>query len=1162
VEQRANVPKVSAKNRYVIPQRRDHTQELIIHPVIQLETGKKQTITALIDSGCTHTTIAEELVKKEKIETYPIPEPFEVYNADGTKNKTKLIKDFVPLVMENNGHTEQIDAVVSKLDEMDLFLGHDWLTYHNPEVDWKKNIIRFNRCPPECKMEHQDITFPTKIRRLLPKEDEPHGEMEKEPDPTNPEDLPHYARSFTHLFNKKKFEGLPQRREWDHEINLQETAPKELNAKAYSMTVKEEETLNTWLDEQLEAGLITESSSRYASPCFFIPKKDGTLRLVQDYRRLNEHTIKDKTPLPLINEVIDKLKDAKMFNKLDLIWGYNNVRIKEGDEWKAAFLTNKGLFEPKVMFFGMCNSPATFQRMMNSIFRPLIHDGTLANYMDDFIIPGKDEKELEERTIRFLKIAEKHNLCFKRSKCEFNATEIPILGVRVGGGHVKMEEEKVNAVRNWEIPTKVKDVESFLGFANFYRRFIKDFSHIAAPLNRLKGKEGWKWEEEEQKAFEELKKRITEEPVLSLPQKEGKFRVETDASGYAVGGVLSQEQEGKWKPIAFLSRTMTPAERNYEIYDKELLAIIEALQKWRQYLLDAKEQFEIWTDHENLKYFRDPQKLNGRQARWYLKLQDFDFIIRHIPGKANTKADILSRKNTPKEEQDNKDITLLHSSILIRRLHEEIPGPKDIILLRSSYFKKVQENLTETLQKLDIRESEFKKAIEEGKAWEENNIGYYEGRIYIPNNKELRDKILEENHSPPNIGHPGQFRMIELLKRNYWWPTMQKDVKRYVQGCQSCQQNKVIHMKKAAPLHPLPITHGPWDEISIDIIGPLPESEGHDAILVIVDRFSKMVRLFPTKTTLSSGELAKLYRDEIWKLHGIPQKIISDRGPQFASKFMGELCKALGIQRALSTAYHPQTDGQTERINQEVETFLRHYVNYGQDDWKNWLPMAEFAYNDKANSSTKHSPFYLNYGRHPWKGNLVPKSSMPELEEFLQHMEEARRTARENLDKNNSRMKTEYDKKRRPSNNFKVGEKVFLEAKNITSNRPSKKLEQRRYGPFVILEDLGKGAYKLELPIGWVIHDVFNENLLTRYHGPEFNSQHMVPPPPPEIVEGEEEYEVEELRGYRKRGRGTQYLVHWKGYGDEHDQWISKTNLTNTEELIKEYHRKFPEQNL
>ena len=301
-----------------------------------------------------------------------------------------------------------------------------------------------------------------------------------------------------------------------------------------------------------------------------------------------------------------------------------------------------------------------------------MHKGVLANYMDDFVIPAKTMKELEERTIRFLKIVEKHNLCFKWSKYDFNMEEIPIPGVIVGRGQVKMEQEKIKAVKEWKTPTKIKDVESFLGFANFYRRFIHNFSHTARPLNELKGKKAWKWEKEHQEAFEELKEKITSQPVLSLPKREGKFRVEMDTSGHAIGGVLSQEQDGKWRPIAFLSRTMQAAERNYKIYDKELLAIVEALAKWRQYLLDVVEPFEVWTDHENLKYFREPHKLNGRQAQWYLKLQDYDFTLKHILGKTNKKADILSWKDQVNTKEDNKDVQLLKNKIWARKTTAKI----------------------------------------------------------------------------------------------------------------------------------------------------------------------------------------------------------------------------------------------------------------------------------------------------------------------------------------------------------------------------------------------------------------------------------------------------------------------------------------------------------
>jgi hypothetical protein len=265
-----------------------------------------------------------------------------------------------------------------------------------------------------------------------------------------------------------------------------------------------------------------------------------------------------------------------------------------------------------VMFFGMSNSPATFSRMMTTIFREMIQEGTLVNYMDDFAIPGKTKQELEERTVQFLTIADKHNLYFKRSKCEFDVEKISILGTAIGNGEARMEEEKIEVIKNWKVLTNMKGVESFLGFANFYRRFIKNFSIIAAPLNQLKGKDKeWNWGEEQQKAFEEIKMAIISEPVLVLPRDEGKFKVGMDASNFRIGAILLQQQNGFWHPIAFMSKTLTKAERNYEIYNKELLAIIKALRTWQQYLLNAKKQFKICTDHENLKYFREPQKLNA-----------------------------------------------------------------------------------------------------------------------------------------------------------------------------------------------------------------------------------------------------------------------------------------------------------------------------------------------------------------------------------------------------------------------------------------------------------------------------------------------------------------------------------------------------------------------
>jgi len=442
-------------------------------------------------------------------------------------------------------------------------------------------------------------------------------------------------------------------------------------------------------------------------------------------------------------------------------------------------------------------------------------------------------------------------------------------------------------------------------------------------------------------------------------------------------------------------------------------------------------------------------------------LQDYDFILRHIPGKTNTKADILSRKDQVDTKEDNKDIQLLKDEMWSRKIVGKI---------RIFDNKKMAEetDIIKRIKKNKTREKEITQALQkqDGSAWEEDEVAYMDGRIYVPNNKNIKEEILKEHHDPADVGHPGQHRMQELIKRTYWWPGLKEDVKRYVQGCIKCQQNKVQHQKKAGELHPLEIPEGPWQDISIDMIGPLPKSNGMDAILVIVDRFTKMIRLKATTTNISSEGVAKIYWDEIWKMHGVPKTVISDRGSQFASRFMEDFTRVLETKRKLSTAYHPQTNGQTERINQEIGTFLRHYVNYQQDDWTEWLAAAEFTYNDKKHAATGKTPFELNFGRHPWKGNLMVQTELPRVEEFAKKIQESWKHAAQAIEESQKRMKNQFDKRRRNPQGLKVREHVWLENKNIQTNRPSKKLDNKRYKPFRITKDIGSGAFQLELPEG------------------------------------------------------------------------------------------------
>ena len=450
---------------------------------------------------------------------------------------------------------------------------------------------------------------------------------------------------------------MPQRKPWDHAIELK-PGSEPFRTKIYPLSPVEQTELDEFLDENLRSGRIQPSKSPMASPVFFVKKKDGSLRLVQDYRRLNDMTIKNSYPLPLISDIMGKLKRARYFTKLDVRWGYNNVRIREGDEWKAAFRTNRGLFEPLVMFFGLTNSPATFQTMMNDLFKDLIDEGVVIVYIDDILIFTEDLALHRKVVCRVLDILRENGLYLKAEKCDFEKTEVEYLGLIISHGQMGMDPVKIQGVSNWPSPTCVKEVQSFLGFVNFYRRFILDFAGIARPLHDLTKKDMvWTWDVEHEAAFEALKTRVTSAPVLLFPDDTKPFKVEADSSNYATGSVLSQlGEDGKWHPCGFQSKSLNAVERNYDTHDKEMLAIIRALEEWRHHLEGTQHVFEIWTDHKNLEYFMTAKKLNRRQARWSLFLSRFHFTLHHRPGTKSLKPDALSRRPDHGKCQSNSTL--------------------------------------------------------------------------------------------------------------------------------------------------------------------------------------------------------------------------------------------------------------------------------------------------------------------------------------------------------------------------------------------------------------------------------------------------------------------------------------------------------------------------
>ena len=519
--------------------------------------------------------------------------------------------------------------------------------------------------------------------------------------------------------------------------------------------------------------------------------------------------------------------------------------------------------------------------------------------------------------------------------------------------------------------------------------------------------------------------------------------------------------------------------------------------------------------------------MKPRHIRWKEFLSGFNVKILYCPGKSSTKPDALSRRHDHEEAiEDPKEEVILEPTLFVNSIAEAyfpevvtaIIATMEVTESPSLPDEVRRDQLKDPLIKgfLMVRESDTK-PIPPG--WEWNGEQWSkDGRMYVSD--KTQHKVLKAYHNSKTAGHPGSLCTLELVSRDYWWPGMSTYVKTYVKTCDSCNRNKTFPGKGVGHLKPLDVPDRPWQIISTDLITQLPESDGFDAILVIVCLLSKMVRAIPTTSDVTSLGIAKLFLECVWQFFGFPEKVISDRGPQYASMFMKELLRLLGIKAGLSTAYHPQTDGQTERLNQEVEQYLRHFVNEQQNDWSSLLPTAEFALNNRVNASTGKSPFQVVYGYSPWVG-LEPRkdSNVERSSSFAEGMERSWEDTQSALRMAKEDMARYYNANRKPTPSFEVGEKVWLDASNISTTRPTKKLDVRRLGPFPIVDKIGTHNYRLKLPKAMFVHPTFHVSRLRRYEEDPIPERHQKPPPPIRTKEGPA-YEIEKLLDVRMRRRG------------------------------------------
>ncbi|GJP40450.1 hypothetical protein CLOM_g132 [Closterium sp. NIES-68] len=936
-----------------------------------------------------------------------------------------------------------------------------------------------------------------------------------------PEKIKELLKEFQDILPDDLPNELPPYRTHQHEI-VEEPGSKPTFRAPYRLSPTELTDMKKQIEYLLAKGLIRPSTSPYGAPVLFTPKPDGSLRMCIDYRALNKQTIKNKYPIPRIDDLLDQLRGATVFSKLDLRSGYWQIRMADNSIHKTAFRTRYGSYEYLVMPFGLTNAPATFQAEMNHILRPLL-DECVVVYLDDILIYSHDMKQHVEHLRRVFEILRRERFYVKLSKSEFALEKVQFLGHMVSAQGVHVDPKKIEAVRTWKTPENVKELQQFLGFANYYNRFVPQYAKLAAPLtNLLKKNTPYKWETKHQEAVEQLKQALTSAPVLILPDPERDYVIEADASDQAVGAVLMQDQGNGLQPIAYLSKKLHGAELNYPIHDKEALAIIIAFKAWRCYLEGRRTT--VYTDHCSLKYLKTQPNLSRRQVRWIDFLEThFHYDIVYKPGHKN-KADALSRPAHV-------------AAIQIEGMNPLLKG-----LFTHGYAIDPEIPLAEKRHLLQ---------------WD-NDIAYRKGstKIWVPNYPPLRQLLLEEYHDVLYAGHFSSNKTLTGIAKHYYWPHMADDVQKFVTSCDTCQRMKSSKQKKAGLLQPLPVPEQPWQVVSLDFITGLPPtSSGHDAILVVIDKFSKMGHFIPTHTTARTEETAQLFVRHIISQHGIPTTLISDRDPKFTSKFWKELMSLLGTKLAMSSAYHPQTDGQTERLNQIVEQLLRAACKDDISKWDLHLPVLEFAYNNATHAATGQTPFFLCYGRHP----LTPQK--PTASATVQPAHDFITTMHQLWDRTHKRLLDIQQQQKRQADRhcndhtISVGDQVLLDTRNLDISHLPSKLRPRFCGPFLVEAHVTPVTFRLRLPATWKIHNAFHVQLLKPYRDPNtIFVGRQAPPPPPVLVQNEPEYEVESVLAHRRRRNGTvELLIRWKGYDPSEDSWVPESDMGNARRPLHDY---------
>lgn len=776
-----------------------------------------------------------------------------------------------------------------------------------------------------------------------------------------------------------------------HHIRTADALPIRQRPRRLPHALREE--ANRAVEEMRKHGVIEPSSSPWSSPVVLVKKPDGSTRFCVDYRRLNSVTHKDSYPLPRIDEMLEALSGSQWFSTLDLKSGYWQVELADEDKEKSAFSTGSGLWQFRVMPFGLCNAPATFERLMECVLTGLSPEIAMV-YLDDIIVHASTFKEQLQRLRLVFQQLRGAGLKLSPKKCSLFQRRVKYLGHILSEDGVAVDPAKVESVVMWPTPQNTKEVRSFLGLCSYYRRFIHHFADIARPLHQLTSKNTrFVWTTETDQVFHHLKEVLTQAPVLGFPIPGGKYLLDTDASEQGLGAVLSQVQEGVERPVAYFSRVLSRPERQYCTTRKELLAVVKAIEHFRPYLYGVS--FSLRTDHAALKWllnFREPE---GQIARWIQQLQEYDFDIQHRPGLRHNNADALSRRPCLQESCQHcerleaKSVKPVLQCQMADRHPDGTQAQESITLLAqldSTAIHSAQLEDPEIGPVLILRkESEVRPSWQEVSTWNQASKAYWaqwqslsliddvlyrdwetpQGdrvvkQLLLP--KKLRKQVLQQLHDSVSGGHLGVNKTLGKVRERFYWVQCSRDVRDWCRHCDTCASRRGPSRTTRAPMGQY-LVGAPLERIAIDVLGPLPETEiGNKYLLIAQDYFTKWVEAYalPNQEAVTVAEV--LVREFVSRF-GVPMVLHSDQGRNFESAVFSEMCALLGVEKTRTTPLHPQSDGMVERFNRTLESQLSKFVNVHHRDWDQYVPLLLMAYRTSTHESTKCTPAMMMMGR-------------------------------------------------------------------------------------------------------------------------------------------------------------------------------------------------------